>query len=140
MNSPPIIGEDVENAQHHNQECGRPLGLEADGNHNTSSKTNEGDEDPDKAPFSLENESKEEENKEYSTCKKEANLRLVLANLTWWDKAYYFLRSFSVRLGRPANTDLREIIESLKTMKRPPMTLRLRRKKFMSKIRPYPNP
>ena len=53
---------------------------------------------------------------------------------------YYFLRSFSVRVGRPAKTDLRVIMESLKTMKRPPMTLRLRRKKFKSKIRPYPNP
>lgn len=49
---------------------------------------------------------------------------------------YYFLRSFSVRVGRPAKTDLRVIIESLNTMKRPPMTLRLRRKKFRSKIRP----
>ena len=43
-------------------------------------------------------------------------------------------------LGRPANRVLLETIESLKTMKRPPMTLRLRRKKFMSKMRPYPNP
>jgi len=50
------------------------------------------------------------------------------------------LRSVSLILGRPANRLFLDTIESLKTMKRPPMTLRLRRKKFRSKIRPYPKP
>jgi hypothetical protein len=45
-------------------------------------------------------------------------------------------------LGRPAKRILLNTIKSLKTMKRPlaPMTLRLRRKKFMSKMRPIRTP
>ena len=50
--------------------------------------------------------------------------------------AHYFLRSFSLMVGIPANNFLRDIIESLNTMKRPPMTERLRRKNVISKIRP----
>lgn len=50
--------------------------------------------------------------------------------------AHYFLRSVSLIVGKPANGDFRETIESLNTMNRPPMTLKLRRKKLRSKMRP----
>lgn len=51
----------------------------------------------------------------------------------------YILRSFSSSCGRPAKAfDLR-IHESESTINSPPMTDRLRRKKFRSKINPYPS-
>ena len=54
----------------------------------------------------------------------------------------YFFRSVSdMMLGSPAKIgDFRFDSESERTIKRPPMTDKLRRKKFRSKIRPYPNP
>lgn len=51
----------------------------------------------------------------------------------------YILRSFSSSWGRPANANRLRFHESERTMRRPPMTERLRRKKFRSKIRPYPS-
>ena len=50
--------------------------------------------------------------------------------------SHYFFRSFSLMVGSPANGVRRVIIESLKTMNNPPMTLKLRKKKLRSKIRP----
>lgn len=72
MNSPPIVGENVENAQHHNKECGRPLGLETNGNHDTSGKTNDRNKNAHEAPFALKNEAKEKEDQEDSAGKEEA--------------------------------------------------------------------
>lgn len=62
MDSPPVVGKYVKNAQHQHQECSRPLGLEANGNHGASGKTEKGDKDTHEAPFALKNEAKEEEN------------------------------------------------------------------------------
>ncbi len=53
-----------------------------------------------------------------------------------WGSTHYFLRSFSDSVGRPAKIFLRVYRESVKTMRRPPMTLRLRRKKLRSKMSP----
>ena len=48
----------------------------------------------------------------------------------------YFLRSVSLIEGRPAKFFFLEMSVSLNTMTRPPITLRFRRKKFKSKMRP----
>lgn len=50
----------------------------------------------------------------------------------------YILRSFSSICGSPAKAKRLRCHESERTMSRPPMTERLRRKKFKSKINPYP--
>lgn len=52
----------------------------------------------------------------------------------------YILRSFSSSWGRPAGTNFLRTQESDRTISKPPTTLRLRRKKFKSKMRPYPRP
>jgi len=48
----------------------------------------------------------------------------------------YILRSFSSIWGNPAGANFVRTQLSLRTMRRPPMTLRLRRKKLRSKMRP----
>ena len=48
----------------------------------------------------------------------------------------YFFLSFSAGSGRPAGANFFRTQLSLRTMSRPPITLRLRRKKLRSKIRP----
>ena len=50
----------------------------------------------------------------------------------------YFFLSFSAGSGRPAGANFFLTQLSLRTMRRPPITLRLRRKKLRSKMRPYP--
>ena len=52
----------------------------------------------------------------------------------------YILRSFSSNCGRPAGANFLRTQESDRTIKRPPMTDKLRRKKLRSKTRPYPIP
>lgn len=52
----------------------------------------------------------------------------------------YILRSFSSNWGKPAGTNFLRTHESDRTISRPPTTLRLRRKKLRSKMRPYPRP
>lgn len=61
MNGPPVVSKYIEDTQHHHQERSGPLGLETNRNHNTGSETYDGDEDADKRPFTLEYESKEQE-------------------------------------------------------------------------------
>ncbi len=53
---------------------------------------------------------------------------------------YYFLLSVSLNDGRPAKKFFLFCKESERTMSKPPMTDRLRRKNDMSKISPYPRP
>lgn len=50
----------------------------------------------------------------------------------------YILRSFSSICGRPAKALFFRTHESDKTIRSPPMTERFRRKKFKSKMSPYP--
>ena len=52
----------------------------------------------------------------------------------------YILRSFSSNWGKPAGTNFLRTHESDRTISRPPTTLKLRRKKLRSKMRPYPRP
>lgn len=67
MNGPPVVGENVENTQNYYEERSRPLGLEANSNHDTGSETDNGNENTDEAPFTLDNEPKEEEDEENTT-------------------------------------------------------------------------
>ena len=71
VNSPPVVGKDVEDAQHNNEKRGRPLGFEPNSYHDARGKANNRNKDADKAPFSLENKPKEKENEENSASKKE---------------------------------------------------------------------
>lgn len=50
----------------------------------------------------------------------------------------YIFRSFSSSWGKPAKAFVFRTQESDKTISRPPMTERFRRKKLRSKMRPYP--
>lgn len=68
MDGPPVVDEDVEDTEDENKECGRPLGLETNGNHRACCETNQGDEDTDKAPFATEGETNEEEDKQNTAC------------------------------------------------------------------------
>ena len=61
MYTPPVVGKDVEDTQKDDQEGSRPLGFEADGNHDARGKTEKGDYYATHAPFSLKDESKEQE-------------------------------------------------------------------------------
>lgn len=59
--TPPIVGEDIEDTQHHDQKGSGPLGFEADSDHDACGKTEKRDEYTTYAPFALKNEPKEQE-------------------------------------------------------------------------------
>lgn len=73
VDSPPVVGENVEDTQHYHQECSRPFGLEANGDHDTSGETDGGNEDTAEAPFTLDDKPKEEEYQKDTTSKKETD-------------------------------------------------------------------
>ena len=64
VNAPPVIDEDVENAEDDDQERGGPLRLETDGDHRACCETDQGHEDTTDAPFTAEGEADEEEDKQ----------------------------------------------------------------------------
>jgi hypothetical protein len=137
VHSPPVICKYIEDTQDNDKECGRPLGFETDGNHCACTHSNQGNNDTNNAPLSLQNETEEKENEQDASSEQEAIIKKSKKiNSSHAEMTDYFLRSVSVICGKPAKRFLRDTIESLKTMNRPPMTLRLRRKKFMSKMRP----
>jgi len=59
--SPPVVGKDIEDAQHEHKEGGRPFGFKADCDHYACGKTNDRHKYPNNAPFALQNEAQEEE-------------------------------------------------------------------------------
>lgn len=61
MYTPPVVGKDVEDTQHDDQEGSGPLGLEADSDHDACGKTEKRDEYTTYAPFALKDESNEQE-------------------------------------------------------------------------------
>lgn len=71
MYTPPIVGEDVEDTQYDDQEGGRPLGFEADSNHDARGKTEQRDKYTTYAPFALKNESNEQEYEQDASGKEE---------------------------------------------------------------------
>ena len=136
MHSPPVICKYIEDTQDNDKECGRPLGFETDGDHRACTHSNQGNNDTNNAPLSLQNETEEKKNEQDASSEQEAKKKKIKKKSTLSQATDYFLRSVSVICGKPAKRFLRDTIESLKTMNKPPMTLRLRRKKFMSKMRP----
>jgi hypothetical protein len=71
VHAPPVVRENVEDAQDDNEERGRPLGFEADGDHDTGGETKDGDEYARDAPIPLQNESDEKENEKDASSEKE---------------------------------------------------------------------
>lgn len=67
--APPIVRENVEDAQNDDKERGGPLGLETNGNHGASNKTNYGNQETHEIPLTLKDEAKEEEDQENTTSK-----------------------------------------------------------------------
>jgi hypothetical protein len=135
VDAPPIVYGNVEDTESEDKEWCWPLGLEANGNHDACNKANQREEGAPDAPCTLEDKAEEKENEEDAAREQEAKGKVRVITTTR-EIAHYFLRSFSLMVGIPANNFLRDIIESLNTMKRPPMTERLRRKNVISKIRP----
>lgn len=71
MNTPPVVDEHVENAQHNDEERRRPFRFEAYCNHGACSEADQGDKDTRYAPLATESEANEEEDEEYTACQKE---------------------------------------------------------------------
>jgi len=66
---PPVVREDVEDAKNKDKESGWPLGLEANSNHATGSKTEDRYNDTHDRPFALEDETQEEEDQQNASSK-----------------------------------------------------------------------
>lgn len=77
MDTPPIIDGDIENTERYDEECCRPLGLEANGDHNASDEAEQRKERAPDAPLALDNKAKEKEDKEDAAREKEAKSRQV---------------------------------------------------------------
>lgn len=71
VDAPPVVSEDVEHAEDEDKECSRPLGLEANGDHNTSPETNNRDDDAGNSPLALEDEANEQEDQENTSSQEE---------------------------------------------------------------------
>ena len=71
MHVPPVVCKYIEDAQYNDEESRGPLRLEPDGDHDTSSKTNNGYKHASDTPFTLEDEAKEKENQKNASCKEE---------------------------------------------------------------------
>ena len=81
--TPPVVGKYVEDAQNKDEECGRPLCFETNGDHDTGGETEYWDEDARDAPRALEDESKEKEDQEDTTSEKETRHRSINACFEW---------------------------------------------------------
>ena len=73
VDAPPVVDKDVEDAEDEDEERGRPLGLEADGNHRARGETDERHKEPSDAPLAAEGEANEEENEQDASRKEEAS-------------------------------------------------------------------
>lgn len=71
-NAPPVVGKAVENAEHNNEEGGGPFGFETDCNHDASTQTKDRHEETGYCPFSLDDETEEEEDEKHATGQEEA--------------------------------------------------------------------
>ena len=69
---PPVVDEDVEDAEESDEEAGAPFGLEAHGDHDTGSEADDGHEDPGERPAALEDEADEEEDQQHPSSELEA--------------------------------------------------------------------
>ena len=73
VNAPPVVDQNIEDAQYKHKEGRRPLGLEADGNHSARRQADQGHEGTSDAPLAAESETNEEEDKQKTARKQEAN-------------------------------------------------------------------
>ena len=73
MNAPPVVGKHVEHAQDEDEESGRPLSLETDGNHPGCTQPGDRQEHSSEAPLSLNEESQKEEDEQDAAGKEEAD-------------------------------------------------------------------
>jgi len=79
MYAPPIVGEDIEDTQHDDQEGSGPLGFEADSNHDACGKTEKRDKYTTYAPCALKNEANEQEYEQDAPSEEEIFLAICLA-------------------------------------------------------------
>lgn len=70
--APPVVDEHVEYGEQDDEERGRPLGLEADGDHPARDEAEDGDEHAGDGPFALDDEPDEKEDEEDSSDELEA--------------------------------------------------------------------
>jgi len=80
VDTPPIIHGNVENTEGDDEECCRPFGLEANGDHNTCDEAEQRNERAPDAPLSLEDKAKEKEYEEDATREKEVFSAVILAD------------------------------------------------------------
>lgn len=73
MDAPPVVGEHIEHAQDEDEESGRPLRLEPNGDHTTCSQPDDRHERSADAPLSLNHKSQEEEDEQDAAGKKETS-------------------------------------------------------------------
>ena len=106
INAPPIIDKDIEGTEDNHEECRRPFGLETDGNHSASGKTNQRDKCSRNAPLSPKHKSDEEEDEQNTSCEQEADGRVsdVIGDTDKIWSTHYFLRSVSLSEGKPAKS------------------------------------
>ena len=67
MDTPPVVSKDVEDAENQDEEGGRPLGLEPNGDHSTSAEAKDGNENTHEGPLALKDEAEEEEDEKHAT-------------------------------------------------------------------------
>jgi hypothetical protein len=72
VNRPPVVRKDVENAENQDEECCRPLGFEANGNHYACCHTQNGNDNTCNAPVALQDETQEKENEQDASSEQEA--------------------------------------------------------------------
>lgn len=75
VHTPPSVDEYVEDRQDEHEERRRPFGLEANGDHTACPKANKGHEGATDTPLAPDDESKEEENQQYTGSEQEAVMR-----------------------------------------------------------------
>jgi len=78
--TPPVVGESIENTENDNEEGCGPFGFETDGHHGAGGKSEDGDEQPGNGPFTLNDESEEEEDEKDTTRQEEVFPSIGLAN------------------------------------------------------------
>lgn len=79
--SPPVVHNQVEDAQNHDQKHGAHLGLETNRNHDTSHKAEDAHNDAPDAPLARKDEAKEQEDEQDATSELHIHLAVLLVNL-----------------------------------------------------------
>jgi len=75
VHGPPVVDKDVEDREEDDEEGRRPLGLEADGNHDARSEADHGHEHTRDGPLALDDETNEQEDEEHTSRELEAGKR-----------------------------------------------------------------